>query len=72
MKAPCPSVWDYQCRELGVGEWVGAGTPSQKQGEGEWDRRFPGVGREGEKEGREKERQNYGMILRARGARAFP
>jgi hypothetical protein len=44
VKAPCPSVWDYQCRELGVGEWVGAGTPSQKQGEGEWDRRFPGVG----------------------------
>ena len=39
VKDQCPSVGKCQAREVGSG-WVGGGTPSQKQGEGEWDRRF--------------------------------
>ena len=39
MKAQCPSVGEFESGE--AEEWVGGwGTPSQKQGEGGWDRGF--------------------------------
>jgi hypothetical protein len=34
-KACYPSVGEFEGGEVGVGDWVGGGTPSLKQGEGE-------------------------------------
>jgi len=38
--APPPSVAEYQVKEAGRGEWIGRGTPLEKKGEREWDRKF--------------------------------